>query len=134
MERHIRLVIFISLICCLAACTNDKPTPETKFEIDPLKTIALSNQVKEVTNMSKSFHVNHHVRGNNIYIECYIPNYNFQKDKGRLQLYVDGNKAEDVQTAAFVLKDIPKGEHRLKLIYKRPNQTNLEKEWSVKIK
>ncbi len=68
-----------------------------------------------------SFTVQHQVKGNNIYVECILTGISFrQSDQtrqkiGKLIVSIDGKKSQEVVSAAFILKNLSPGEHKVKL-------------------
>ncbi|MGG3466547.1 hypothetical protein ABES02_03230 [Neobacillus pocheonensis] len=68
-----------------------------------------------------TFSVQHHINGNQVMVECVVTGISFReldhkKDKvGKLVLWVDGEKNQEVKTAAFIIKDLSPGSHKLKL-------------------
>ncbi|MCC3357594.1 hypothetical protein [Bacillus sp. REN16] len=72
--------------------------------------------------MERTIQVEHHVRGNNVYLECVIPNFTFkqsgglkQDGEGHLNVIIDGTRTEKVSTAAFIIHGLSSGEHTLKI-------------------
>ncbi|THE14357.1 hypothetical protein E1I69_03530 [Bacillus timonensis] len=77
------------------------------------------SETSEVEN-ERFLQVEHHVRGNDVYLECIIPNFTFKQSggqkrdgEGHLNVIVDGKRIEKVSTAAFIIKGLSKGEHTL---------------------
>ncbi|NSL50753.1 hypothetical protein [Calidifontibacillus erzurumensis] len=88
--------------------------------------------------------VKHFVKGNDIYVECVISNFVFSKRNdnkinkkgyGYLQLYLDGKKIDDIYTAAFIIKGLSKGNHKitLQLVQNDGTPYNIKKEFDVTI-
>lgn len=65
--------------------------------------------------------LNHRVKGANVFIECLIPNFSFDESNqtkeyhGYLDVYLDGEKYQTVERAAFVLRNLPEGKHSIRL-------------------
>ncbi|MGG1688339.1 hypothetical protein [Pseudalkalibacillus sp. NRS-1564] len=65
--------------------------------------------------------VNHRVKDHNVFIECLIPNFSFDKENtekeyhGHLNVYLDGVKHQTVERAAFVIRNLPEGKHTIRL-------------------
>ncbi|MEK5443254.1 MULTISPECIES: hypothetical protein [unclassified Fredinandcohnia] len=81
----------------------------------------------------RTLHVNHHVRGNDVYLECIISNFLFKQSGGRkkegeghLNVIVDGRRTEKISTAAFIIKGLTKGEHTLKIQVVHNDLTNYD--------
>lgn len=70
---------------------------------------------------NESMSVKQEVRGNDVYVECVISNFTFSKrdekakGSGFIQLYLNGQKIDDIYTAAFIIKGLPLGNHLIKL-------------------
>lgn len=84
------------------------------------------------------FTVQHQVKGNDVFVECMIPSISFRdhsKNKGKLKLYVDGKERKEVTSAAFIIKGLPTGTHKIKIVVVKPNGEpyGLEKEFNVTI-
>jgi hypothetical protein len=68
-----------------------------------------------------TFTVQHQVKGKNIFVECVLTGISFrQLEKsrqkvGKLIVSIDGKKNQEVVSAAFILKNLPAGEHKVKL-------------------
>ncbi|MEH7222437.1 hypothetical protein V7112_01390 [Bacillus sp. JJ1566] len=72
--------------------------------------------------IERTLQVVHHVRGNDVYLECIIPNFTFKQSgglkkegEGHLNIMIDGKKTEKISTAAFIIKGLSRGEHTLKI-------------------
>lgn len=72
-------------------------------------------------NQKPSLFVQSNIKGNNVFVECILSGISFreseQKDKkvGKLVIWLDGKKSREVNSAAFIIKDLPPGEHMIKL-------------------
>jgi hypothetical protein len=68
-----------------------------------------------------SFTVQHHVKGNNIFVECILTGISFRQSDmtsqkvGKLIVSIDGKKSQEVVSAAFILKNLESGQHKVKL-------------------
>jgi hypothetical protein len=131
------LLFFLLLTGCQSQ--KDMPEPEVKFSVIPMSTVNTEHDMPAVTSQAKEpFMVQHHVRGSNVYIECMIPSISFREDssnQGKIILYIDGVKKEEIQTAAFIVKGLGSGNHRVKLEVVKPNNEpyQLQKEFMVSI-
>lgn len=136
-HRWVTMLLFL----LITACTNDKPEPEG-FKFHQKENKQAKMVVGAMKNESRNFQVRHHVNGNNVYVECYIPNFTFNGQKqskkegeGHLMVFVDGKKMSDIYSAAFVIKGLAKGNHLIKveLAYNDSTSYKLSKEWKVNI-
>ncbi|WP_347550491.1 hypothetical protein ABFG93_02885 [Pseudalkalibacillus hwajinpoensis] len=65
--------------------------------------------------------VNHRTKGADVFVECVIPNFTFDKQNetqeyyGSIDVYIDGKKHQTVQQAAFILHNLPEGKHTIRL-------------------
>ncbi|WLR52212.1 hypothetical protein LC040_04705 [Bacillus tianshenii] len=97
----------------------------------------------EMQEKNEVLQVKHHVKNNNVYVECYIPDFHFidrnksatKNNEGYIHLYLNGQKVDDIYTAAFVVRGLPKGTHELKVILmKNENQSyNIQQTIEVNI-
>lgn len=139
-----RLYAFVLLLFVLTGCVEDKPRPEGKLEIVPLHVTNVLNDSVEVVSQQhdESINIKHHIRNQNVYVECYIPNFTFKekrgnkvKGEGHLILHVDGEKVDDMNTAAFIVKGLEKGVHEMsvEVVHNDSTSYNLKKTWNVTI-
>ncbi|WP_010282733.1 hypothetical protein [Bacillus timonensis] len=88
----------------------------------------------------RTIQVVHHVRGNDVYMECIIPNFIFKKSggikkdgEGHLHVLIDGKRTEKISTAAFIIKGLSKGEHTLKIQVVHNDLTNYPLEQTIHV-
>lgn len=72
----------------------------------------LGDEAVETAVQPRQLNVTHHVKGSNVYIECYIPNFSFSDKRGEkvngegyLNLYIDGKKQMKFIQLLLSLKD-----------------------------
>ncbi|WP_051475546.1 hypothetical protein [Bacillus sp. J37] len=139
------VLIFACLLCILSGCVEDKPRPEGSMSVVPLDIVEASESAIEVSSLKQPIDivVNHHVRGQNIYVECYIPSFTFKEKgganvngEGHIQVYVDGKRVDEISTAAFIIKGLEKGKHHLmiEVVHNDSSDYQLKKSWNVNIK
>lgn len=85
--------------------------------------------------------VQYESKGNNVFVECIVTGVTFrEKDQsnrkvGKMIVWVDGKKNKEVSTAAFIIKDLATGNHKLKLevvdLHNKPY--GLSKEFMINI-
>lgn len=128
---------FILMSIALIACQKDLPEPETKNRV--VSAAQLPNDVVSVK--GESFRVKSFVKGNDVFIECFVSNFSFREDDkngsrlGKMIVYVDGQKYNQYSTAAFIIKDLKSGNHRisLQIVDSNGHTTSLKKEMVVSI-
>lgn len=135
--------IFLSLVIfVLAACQKDLPEPETKMEAIPVKEVEAASlmPLSGVESAAKDpFFVRHQVKGRDIFVECIVQDVSFRKqsskEKGKILLYVNGKKKDEIHSAAFIVKGLPSGKHRigLKLIKGNSAEASSKREFIVVI-
>lgn len=130
------------LIVFLAACNKDVPEPEANSILAPVNGLEIREVIPVTTAMAKGpqdFFVKHLVEGNDVLIECIVDGVTFRNDregvKGKLIVYVDGAKTEEVNRAAFKVKGLPQGRHHIKLevVSSDPTLYYLTKEFIVHV-
>ncbi|PLR84088.1 hypothetical protein CVD25_12780 [Bacillus canaveralius] len=124
MKRKARLVLLFVLVC-LTGCQSELLAPETGTTVraESLPAVISENSTvfafKQAEN--ETFSVQHHVKGNNVFVECFVTGISFRaphetgKEQGKIVVYVDGEKREEVTAAAFIIKDLSPGTHRIKM-------------------
>lgn len=141
MKRFVYLYI-CGLLLLSAGCQQDKPKPETKLVVQPVTSTTSYQDIPVLATMQNSkepFLVQHHVRGKNVFIECFVPGITFREtnasNQGKIILYVNGKKKEYISSAAFIVKGLSSGTHRIKLeVIKGENPAPMmEKEFYVSI-
>ncbi|PLR79231.1 hypothetical protein CU633_01370 [Bacillus sp. V3-13] len=129
---------------CLTGCRRDLPEPETATKVHAESSLpaeisgdATVSAFKQAEN--RTFTVQHHIKGNNVFVECVVTGISFRaphetgKEQGKIVVFVDGKKTEEVTAAAFILKNLSPGTHRIKLEVVQPNNQpyQLKNEFSV---
>ncbi|MHC0037290.1 hypothetical protein [Pseudoneobacillus sp. C159] len=135
--KGIRFLLALVLTSVIVACQKDIPEPETK----PLTVSAAQLSNKPNKNLTGIFIVRPYVRGNDVQIECMIRNFTFQDkegsraESGTLLIYLDGKLYKEVSTAAFVLKNLKSGTHRifLQIVDENGHKTSFKREIIVNI-
>lgn len=85
--------------------------------------------------------VQYESKGHNVFVECIVTGVTFREKNdsnqkaGKMIVWIDGKKSKEVSTAAFIIKDLAKGNHKLKLevvdLHNKPY--GLTKEFMVNI-
>lgn len=131
MRTKMMTVVF-SLLLVLAAYTNHKPEPETMYKAVPVVSAPIA----------QTMHVKHKVRGNDVFVECIVNNFSFKKGtrykvdgEGHIDVYLNGQKVNEVFTAAFVVRGLPTGKHtiHLELVYNDSTKYGVSHEFEVNI-
>lgn len=100
---------------------------------------AYFNEISELE-IERNIQVEHHVRGNDVYLECIIPNFTFKQSggqkkdgEGHLNVTIDGKRTEKISTAAFIMKGLSKGGHTIKIQVVHNDLTKYPLEHSIQI-
>ncbi len=114
-----------AILSILSGCQRDMPKPETKTKnlslvnmIPAAKTVMTSSPKNEVI---PSLFVQYESKGNNVFVECIVTGVTFRENNhsnrkvGKMIVWVDGKKSQEVSAAAFIIKDLAYGNHKLKL-------------------
>ena len=139
------ILVFSCFVWVLTGCVEDKPRPEGNVNIVPLQVVNTSQSAVEVVSQKNSndLVVNYHVRGQDIFVECYIPSFTFKEKggmnvdgEGHMRVFVDGDRVEEISTAAFIIKGLEKGKHQLVIEVVHNDSTSylMKKSWNVYIK
>ncbi|MCA1029945.1 hypothetical protein LCL95_02720 [Bacillus timonensis] len=143
----LRILSLILTVIVFTGCTNDKPHPETRsISISPMAIIdhRTNNSIEVASQLEKrKLQVQHHLKGGNVYIECYVNQFRFVEEKkkkkegeGHIVLYINGKKHDKISTAAFVIKGLSSGINKIKveLVHNDSSSYQLAKEFTVNIK
>jgi len=145
-----RIVPFIILLFLLAGivsgCQKELLKPETEPKIVSMdlssyfhaEIVPVYNQnLKEIP----SLFIQHEIKGNQVLVECIVNGVSFRESDhskqkiGKMIVWVDGKKYSEVTSAAFIIKGLSPGGHKLKLeVVKLNNEPyGLTKEFIVNI-
>lgn len=133
------IVTILLTLLIAAGCQKEIPEPEVKIDVLPMSTVHGEDDMPVNIEANKEeFQVHHHVKGDRIFVECMIPSISFREDsenQGKMLVFVNGKKKEEISTAAFIIKGLAKGSHHIRLEVVRPNNEpyHLEKEFTVSI-
>ncbi|WP_408010863.1 hypothetical protein ACJROX_11295 [Pseudalkalibacillus sp. A8] len=114
-----RLFIFALALCFLSGCQvqGSGKIQKVTIEKDPsiFKAVGVTSPAT-----SLSMTVRHMISNNNVFVECYVPEFEFTEEssqntqkKGHLRISVDHQKPYPVYKAAFIVKDLPRGKHHI---------------------
>ncbi|MEB6550627.1 hypothetical protein MXL46_16280 [Heyndrickxia sporothermodurans] len=128
------LICLTLFLIIMSGCKQNIPKPETfNVEASESKKAAQSDKTKDAS-------IRHIVHGKDIFIECFVPNISFSGankaiERGKIVVYVDGQLKGEFHTAAFVMKNLSKGVHHVKIdVVKLNNKSHgLSKEFYVTI-
>ncbi|EWG11825.1 hypothetical protein [Cytobacillus firmus] len=142
MKRQ-NLIFILLVIFILAACQKDIPEPETKAETSsPVNTVKAETllPVSGVESSAKDpFFVRHQIKGKDVFVECIVQDVSFRKqsskEKGKILLYINGKKKDEIHSAAFIIKGLPSGKHRigLELVKGNSAEASLKRDFFVLI-
>lgn len=119
------------MLMMLSACQKDIPEPETKkFNIHQEAAVQTSGAIIE---SADAFEVKHQVRGSDVYLECMVRGTSFRNKEAKIILYIDGKQTKEINHAAFVVKGLNKGMHKIKLELKTSNQNTVLAEKTIDI-
>lgn len=122
MLKNIILCIVTCFLC--TACQKDIPDPEVKNKIviEPMNIVLSDNEVEVGGKSQDLFSVRSHVKGEDVFVECFIPGISFTNRHTSLIVSVDGKEKKVVTTAAFIIKGLSSGSHQIQLEVVENNQ------------
>ncbi|MCR2820838.1 DUF2846 domain-containing protein [Lederbergia panacisoli] len=110
-----KIMVCLFLFVLLTGCRHKLPEPES-----------LIAEASDHSNRPQIMDIRHVVEGQNVKIECIISGVSFVsgKNQGKVLLYVDGQRYGEFNTAAFIVKNLEPGTHRLKIdVVKQNNES-----------
>lgn len=100
--------IFLSIIFILiTGCGQKIPEPES-----------FTAEASELGKKDSDIQVQHFVEGNRVKVECFVPEVSFNKadrNSAKINVYIDGEFHDEYDTAAFVIKNLEAGSHKMKI-------------------
>jgi hypothetical protein len=143
-DKMKRLLTLVFILIGMAGCVEDKPRPEGSVKLVPLNVMNVSNDVVEVVSQNQlaSLNIKHYVRNKDVYVECYIPNFSFKEKggnkvsgEGHIEVFVDGKKIDDMNTAAFIVRGLDRGVHEMmvEVVHNDSTTYDLKKTWTISI-
>jgi hypothetical protein len=134
--KRVGTIFFILMFITLTACQKDIPKPEN----NAVEVFAVENLLA-IDNRIDPFYVKSYVKGNDVFIECRVSNFSFRdsgnkrESTGKLLVFLNGKKYNEFSTAAFILKDLKGGNHRitLQIVNQNGHFTSLKRELLVNI-
>ncbi len=131
----------IFMLLFLSACHKDIPKPKLKMELSTRA--VMDNEIVApvfgIQNKSPFF-VRHFVKGKDLFVECMLSEISFRNDNqhkktGKLIVYIDGKKTQEIHSSVFIIKGMPEGDHTIELqvvnLYNQPY--SLKEEFTVTI-
>ena len=131
MKKITTVLLFIVVIQIYCPKVFESNFIHRMFEI---KTSAAMVDVSD-----QSFSVKTFVKGDDVYVECYVRDYRFtrsnKKETASIAVTIDDDKQSVYKTAAFILKDFSNGKHtiKLELVNENGKKIGLKKEFQVHI-
>lgn len=126
-------------------CQKELPKPVSKKKNDVVFT-AIPFEVKETMSSGiltmdiPSLTVQYEPKGTSLFVECIVSGVTFREKepgqrKGKIIVSVDGRKYQEAHAAAFIIKDLTYGNHRIKLDIAdlHGNSYGIRKEFMVNI-
>lgn len=135
-----KLILALTVLMAATGCGKKIPEPENSgVAIQGVSTLEAATTVSSIQNSDEDFRVKTFVKGNSVYVECYLKNYGFSESNpeqlATVSVFIDNQKKVDMKTAAFIVKDVPNGMHKIKLeiLNGVGEKTGLQKEIEVHI-
>ncbi|MFJ7508099.1 hypothetical protein ACIQW7_01250 [Peribacillus simplex] len=135
-----KLILALTVLMAASGCGKKIPEPENSgVTMQGVSTLKAATTVSSIRNSDEDFRVKTFVKGNSVYVECYLKNYGFSESNpeqlATVSVFIDNQKKVDMKTAAFILKDVPNGMHKIKLevLNGSGEKTGLQKEIDVHI-
>lgn len=108
---------FICSALVVTACNKDIPEPET---IEEKNIVPVSDPIIYTFQPldQQTWSLQQFVKNGTLYVECIAPGISFtgkdtKKEKGKILVFIDGEKKGEYQRAAFQVKNVPKGKSEI---------------------
>lgn len=134
-----RIALCMVSILLVAGCQNDKPKPNSSP--NPPQSEHRKSVESSALLQDRTLTVHQYVSGDDVYVECIINRFTFQQSsqnqdgQGYVVVYVDGVRTLEESKAAFVIPNLEKGVHRIRLEVEREKGSvyDLKQEFSVNV-
>ncbi|MCA1053391.1 hypothetical protein LCM10_00230 [Rossellomorea aquimaris] len=113
-----KIICLMLMLMVVSGCKDDMPEPET---------FSFSHKA----HAKESLSIKHIVQGNQVFIECIVPDVTFTSSrkgakKGKIIVTSNTNGLyKEFYTAAFVVRNLPKGNHILTVEVVSPGNKSL---------
>ncbi|MDR7076407.1 hypothetical protein J2Y03_001410 [Neobacillus niacini] len=83
--------------------------------------VGIMSGFNQYTNQNPTLFVQSKVKSNNVFVECILTGISFRESDQKVQkvgkviIWLDGKRTQEVNTAAFIIKNLPPGRHEVKL-------------------
>ncbi|NEU29492.1 hypothetical protein GN156_01650 [bacterium LRH843] len=140
MKRFIFFILFSSICLFSSNQVYTESIENYHLTVIPLQSTGIVN-VRASDKMD--LEITHELRGEELYIECFINGFLFSEEKagmqhiegeGHLRLYVDGNHIDTIYQPAFIVKGLEKGEHDIQVVLVKNDRSLYELEETFQIK
>ncbi|MDX5475323.1 MAG: hypothetical protein LPK00_07265 [Bacillaceae bacterium] len=123
MKQWLLTLLSIQLIM-LTGCRDNPEPPEAAASAmlpSSFSDIHMKTATKRTDELTMSVH--HFIKDGKLYVECIVsPNFEFlsktgknEEGKGYIELLVNGKKVDEFTQGAFIVKNLNKGKHNIKL-------------------
>lgn len=128
MKKNVQFLIFTSMLIIgiISGCQKDTQKPETMLKNVPNGRLSsIQTDIIPVfsqnTNDLPSLFVQYETKRNNVFVECILTGISFREADnskqriGKMAVYIDGLKMQEATSAAFIIKGLSPGNHKIKL-------------------
>ncbi|MEH7177298.1 hypothetical protein [Neobacillus vireti] len=83
--------------------------------------VGIMSGFHQYANQSPSLFVQSKTKDNNVFVECIVTGISFRESDqkfqkvGKFVVWLDGKRSQEVNSAAFIIKDLSPGRHEIKL-------------------
>jgi hypothetical protein len=112
-------LLCVFLLLLVTGCVQKVPEPQS-----------ILVEASEMQRVPTSLDVRHHVYGNNIRVECIAEGVSFvdastHQKQAKILLYIDDQLYGEFNTAAFIVKNLKPGTHKMNVEVVQPNNRSL---------
>ncbi|MFC0473050.1 hypothetical protein ACFFHM_21800 [Halalkalibacter kiskunsagensis] len=140
MKKSIYLVFIVFLIMISGPIATAKAEESNLEEIQVIP--IQSTGIVTVGNNDAMLLIDHEIRDQSVFIECFVNQFHFTKEKvgathqegeGHIRLYINDEHVETLFEPAFIINDLPKGKYEIKVVIVKNDRSSYDMEETIQV-
>ncbi|WP_332689962.1 hypothetical protein [Halalkalibacter lacteus] len=129
------IVLTMTLGAIATVCAEEEPNLEV-VKVVPIQ----STGMVTVANNDSKLMIDYDIREQSVFIECFVNQFHFKKEKvgmlhqegeGHIRLYINDEHVDTLYEPAFIINDLPSGEHEIKVVIVKNDRSPYDMEETI---